>query len=54
MMFTILKNAVKEDMGTRRLKMIGTIFKIDGMMCGMCETHIGDTVRRWKRLWKRQ
>ena len=23
-----------------------TILKIDGMMCGMCEAHIGDCVRR--------
>ncbi len=26
--------------------MIKTILKIDGMMCGMCEAHICDTIRR--------
>lgn len=26
--------------------MIKTVLKIDGMMCGMCETHINDAVRR--------
>ncbi|MBQ6265638.1 MAG: heavy-metal-associated domain-containing protein [Clostridia bacterium] len=26
--------------------MIKTTVKIDGMMCGMCEAHIADTVRR--------
>ena len=25
--------------------MIKTTLKIDGMMCGMCESHINDTVR---------
>lgn len=25
--------------------MIETVIKIDGMMCGMCESHINDTVR---------
>lgn len=27
-------------------KMYTTTLKIDGMMCGMCENHINDTVRR--------
>ena len=26
--------------------MIKTILKIEGMMCGMCETHICDTIRK--------
>lgn len=26
--------------------MIKTTLKIDGMMCGMCETHINDAIRR--------
>ena len=26
-------------------KMIETIVKVDGMMCGMCESHINDAVR---------
>ena len=26
--------------------MIKTTIKIDGMMCGMCETHINEAVRR--------
>ena len=26
--------------------MIKTTVKIDGMMCGMCEAHIGDTIRK--------
>ena len=26
--------------------MIKTILKIDGMMCGMCEAHICDTIRK--------
>ena len=26
--------------------MIRTVLKIDGMMCGMCESHISDTIRK--------
>ena len=26
--------------------MIETTLKIDGMMCGMCESHINDTIRK--------
>ncbi len=26
--------------------MIRTVLKIDGMMCGMCEAHICDTIRK--------
>ncbi|MEE0875359.1 MAG: heavy-metal-associated domain-containing protein [Ruminococcus sp.] len=26
--------------------MIKTVLKIDGMMCGMCESHINDTIRQ--------
>jgi len=26
--------------------MIKTIVKVDGMMCGMCEAHVNDAVRR--------
>ena len=26
--------------------MIETILKVDGMMCGMCESHINDVVRK--------
>ena len=28
------------------IKMIRTVLKIDGMMCGMCESHINDCIRR--------
>ena len=27
-------------------KMIETIVKVDGMMCGMCESHMNDVVRK--------
>ena len=26
--------------------MIKTVLKIDGMMCGMCEAHVADVIRR--------
>ena len=26
--------------------MIETVIKINGMMCGMCESHINDTIRK--------
>jgi len=26
--------------------MFKTVLKIDGMMCGMCEAHINDTIRK--------
>lgn len=26
--------------------MVKTVLKIDGMMCGMCESHINDSIRR--------
>lgn len=26
--------------------MIKTVLKIDGMMCGMCESHMNDTIRQ--------
>lgn len=26
--------------------MIRTVLKIDGMMCGMCESHMNDTIRQ--------
>lgn len=26
--------------------MVETILKVDGMMCGMCESHINDVVRK--------
>ena len=26
--------------------MIKTVLKIDGMMCGMCESHVNDAVRK--------
>ena len=26
--------------------MVKTILKINGMMCGMCESHINDTIRK--------
>ena len=26
--------------------MVRTVLKIDGMMCGMCEAHICDTIRK--------
>lgn len=29
-----------------KFKMICTVLKIDGMMCGMCEAHINDAVRK--------
>lgn len=28
------------------IQMIQITMKIDGMMCGMCESHINDTIRR--------
>ena len=30
----------------RIIRMIETRVKIDGMMCGMCESHINDAIRR--------
>ena len=27
-------------------KMIETIVKVDGMMCGMCESHVNEAVRK--------
>ena len=30
----------------RRNKMIRTVLKIEGMMCGMCEAHICDVIRK--------
>ena len=30
----------------RNADMIETIVKVDGMMCGMCEAHVNDAVRR--------
>lgn len=32
--------------------MIKTTLKIDGMMCGMCESHINDTVRQGFKISK--
>lgn len=32
--------------------MIKTTLKIDGMMCGMCESHINDTVRNYFKIKK--
>ena len=32
--------------------MVKTILKIEGMMCGMCESHINDAVRRAFRVKK--
>ena len=32
--------------------MIKTVLRIDGMMCGMCESHINDTIRRNFRIKK--
>ncbi len=26
--------------------MIKTVLRIDGMMCGMCESHVNDTIRQ--------
>jgi copper chaperone CopZ len=28
------------------MKMIKTTLKIDGMMCGMCEAHVSDAIRK--------
>lgn len=30
----------------RRKTMVQTTLKIDGMMCGMCESHINDAIRK--------
>ena len=30
--------------------MIKTTLKIDGMMCGMCESHINDVIRKKKKV----
>lgn len=32
--------------------MIKTILRIDGMMCGMCESHINDTIRQGFKIKK--
>ena len=32
--------------------MVETILKVDGMMCGMCESHINDVVRKTARVNK--
>ena len=32
--------------------MIETILRVDGMMCGMCESHINDVVRKTARVNK--
>lgn len=32
--------------------MIKTILKIDGMMCGMCESYINDTIRQNSKIKK--
>ena len=32
--------------------MVETILKIDGMMCGMCESHINDVVRKTANIEK--
>ena len=32
--------------------MIKTTLKIDGMMCGMCESHINDTIRKGFKIKK--
>ena len=32
--------------------MVETILKIDGMMCGMCESHINDVVRKTANIQK--
>ena len=32
--------------------MIETILKVDGMMCGMCESHINDVVRKTAEIKK--
>ena len=32
--------------------MVETILRVDGMMCGMCENHINDVVRRTARVNK--
>lgn len=35
-----------EDARIRRKTMVQTTLKIDGMMCGMCESHINDAIRK--------
>ena len=30
--------------------MVETILRVDGMMCGMCESHINDVVRKTARV----
>ena len=32
--------------------MVKTVLKIDGMMCGMCESHINDVVRKTANIQK--
>ena len=32
--------------------MLETILRVDGMMCGMCESHINDVVRKTARVNK--
>ena len=35
-----------EDARIRRKTMVQTTLKIDGMMCGMCESHMNDLIRK--------
>ena len=38
---------VKDEAGRKEdISMIKTTLKIDGMMCGMCEAHVCDAIRR--------
>ena len=43
-----LKNNKKHEKCSKKKgeKMFRTVVKIDGMMCGMCEAHINDAIRR--------
>lgn len=41
-----LINYLSELVTKEEIKMVKTIATIDGMMCGMCESHINDTIRK--------
>ena len=41
----LLRSLSKKQRGGEKVKMIQVTLKIDGMMCGMCESHINDCIR---------
>lgn len=46
MLLLCLRQAIQKVAGDKkRIEMIKTILKIDGMMCSMCESHVNDRIR---------